>query len=524
MKEFTDLIKLTLHDVALFAESVSGLRLRAYQKQVAWSVAASVLNRQGLAFVVIFPRQSGKNELQAQIENYLLTLFSQREAEIVKVSPTWKPQSQNAMRRLERILKRNWMIHSAWKKESGYIYRVGTARITFLSGAPEANIVGATASILLEVDEAQDVSTVKYDKEIAPMAASTNATRVFWGTAWTSQTLLAREYRAAREAEQMDGKPRTFLLNADQVAAEVPAYGRYVHERVERLGRNHPLVRTQFYSEEIEALGGMFPERRLELMRGSHPYQAGPELGKIYAMTVDVAGVDEAVRQVWEGLAAPGLAAGNRSVGNRNELANPARDATALTIFEVDLQNERPIFRVVNRRLWVGTPHAALYGELVDLAEQWSARWLVIDATGVGAGLASFLSQALPGRVIPFLFTQKSKSDLGWAFLALVENGQYQEYRPGETVVPGVTVVPGGAVVPSFWRETAACQSEILDGPGKILRWGVPVGMRDPVSGDWLHDDLLVSAALCAALAEQPWGRAESAVSPCRDPLSDLSF
>ncbi len=37
------------------------------------------------------PRQSGKNELQAQLETYLLLLYSELEGEIVKVSPTWKP-------------------------------------------------------------------------------------------------------------------------------------------------------------------------------------------------------------------------------------------------------------------------------------------------------------------------------------------------------------------------------------------------------------------------------------------------
>ena len=40
----------------------------------------------------------------------------------------------------------------------------------------------------------------------------------------------------------------------------------------------------------------------------------------------------------------------------------------------------------------------------------------MIDATGLGAGLASFLGNALGGGiVVPFVFTQKSKSDLGWA-------------------------------------------------------------------------------------------------------------
>ena len=110
---------------------------------------------------------------------------------MVKISPTWKPQSQNAMRRLERVLKKGLVTQTLWEKESGYIYRVGRANIYFFSGEAQANIVGATASTLLEVDEAQDVTIEKYDKDIAPMAASTNATRVFWGTAVEGQSLSA---------------------------------------------------------------------------------------------------------------------------------------------------------------------------------------------------------------------------------------------------------------------------------------------------------------------------------------------
>ncbi len=154
-----------------FSRFGSKVTLRDYQKEVALAVIESVLGRQGISLVVMFPRQSGKNELQAQLESYLLCLFSGTDAEIVKVSPTWKPQSLNAMRRLERILKRNPLTQTLWQKEAGYIYRVGSARIYFLSAAPESNIVGATASTLLEVDEAQDVLPGKFDKEMAPMAA-----------------------------------------------------------------------------------------------------------------------------------------------------------------------------------------------------------------------------------------------------------------------------------------------------------------------------------------------------------------
>jgi hypothetical protein len=282
-----------LADPGLFATYASHLDLRPYQVEVVRAIMHSVRNELGLSFVVMFPRQSGKNEVQAQLEAYLLALYSQKEAEIVKISPTWKPQSINAMRRLERVLKGNPVVES-WQKESGYIYRVGSARMFFFSGSPEANIVGATASLLLEVDEAQKIRIEKFDTEIAPMAASTNATRVFWGTAWTSQTLLARELRAAREAEAQDGLRRTFVLTADDVAKVVPAYGKHVAEQVARLGRQNPTIKTQYFSEEIDAESGMFPAERVMLMKGSHPWQATPKPGGIYAFLLDVAGEDSA--------------------------------------------------------------------------------------------------------------------------------------------------------------------------------------------------------------------------------------
>ena len=56
------------------------------------------------------------------------------------------------------------------------------------------------------------------------------------------------------------------------------------------------------------------------------------------------------------------------------------------------------------------------------------------------------------------------------------------------------------------------------------MRWSVPDGTRDPASGDIVHDDLLVSAALCAALDRKPWGRAESAVVQAPDILEGLGW
>ncbi len=520
LEQRIDVYRRLMSDVVLFSKAASRLRLRRYQEAVARAVVGSVLKGEGLSFVVMFPRQSGKNELQAQIETYLLVLFSQRSAEMVKISPTWKPQSQNAMRRLQRVLERNPLTCDQWEKEAGYIYRVGQARIFFLSGSPEASIVGATASTLLEVDEAQDVTMNKYDRDIAPMAASTNATRVFWGTAWTSDTLLARELKAARRLEEADGRRRAFVLTAGEVAAEAPAYGRFVAEQVARLGREHPMVKSQFFSEEIDAVSGLFPLERRSKMVGTHQRRRLPDAGRLYAFLIDVGGEEQ--REAG-GSAFPEQAAGRS--------ARP-HDATALTIVEVDLAGMQrgparaPVYRVMDRRLWEGAGSAALYDEIARLVAFWRPWRLVVDATGVGAGLASFLERAFRGLVIPFVFSAASKSKLGWDFLSIIETGRYQDWHgegDPQAHLPGENPRPPDRLSDLFWQQVEACRSEVAPGPEQRLKWGVPDGRRDPVTGLPIHDDLLLSAALCAVLDGLEWASPGGAVVVRgKDPMEEM--
>lgn len=488
-----------MRSVNTLSSAFGRLKLRAYQREVAETIVRSVIHSQGLSIAVMFPRQSGKNELQAQIEACLLLLLKNHHAEIIKISPTWRPQSLNAMRRLERVLSRNAATRGLWHKESGYIYRIGQARIFFLSGSPEANIVGATASALLEVDEAQDVQIDKFDREIAPMASSTNATRVFWGTAWTADTLLARELRAAREAERSDGIRRAFVITADDVAAELPAYGKFVSAQVERLGRAHPLIRTQYYAEEIDAEAGMFPPVRLALMQGIHAIQNAPLPGRQYAVLIDLAGEDE------------GASAGAQA------LRNPQRDLTALTVVEVVTARMKdpglplPAYHVMQRRQWIGVRHAELYGQLKAVIEHWRARYTVVDATGVGAGLASFLARAFGEKVLPFVFSAASKSKLGWDFLAICDSGRWKEPLDGQPDLQR-----------QFWRQCTHCEMQVQAGPSRQMRWGVPNGKHDPSGGELLHDDLLISAALSAVLEQQNWQAGlPGVILPARDVLDE---
>ena len=259
-----------------FVLKASQLRLRSYQRQVLNAIIRSIRDKAGRSFVVIFSRQSGKNELQAQLFAYLLAVLSRYALNIVSVSPTYKPQTLNAMSRLEKVLSRNLFTRRAWKRREGFKFCLGSSQVIFLSGDPSANVVGETAHILLSVDEAQDIDPFCFDKSFAPMTAAHNATRVFWGTSWTSNTLLARECRLARLAEQADGFRRLWIVPGDIVAQEVPAYAGFLDAEIKHLGRNHPILRTQYFCEEIDAQVGMFNAARRLLMQADRPPMSSP--------------------------------------------------------------------------------------------------------------------------------------------------------------------------------------------------------------------------------------------------------
>ena len=509
-EEYEELLsgtKKLLKKPELFSRYANGTKLRKYQAGVCEAICDSVVTNKGLTFVVMFPRQSGKNELQAQLETYLLALFNDTAVDIIKVSPTLQPQAQNAMRRLEKTLNKNLYLGRAWQKSQGQLYRSGEARITFLSGAPESNIVGATASLLLEVDEAQDVLPDKFDKDIAPMTASTHATRVFWGTAWTSNSLLGRELRAALVQEAQDGVRRVFRLTAEEVSVEVPAYKASVEEAVARLGRTHPLVRTQYFSEEIDGLGGLFPPERIARMQVAAPLEAQnhPPLPERYAILLDVAGADEGIR----------------SADGSVRAANPGRDATALTLVRVlpGTNSALPVYQPVLRKQWIGVSSADLRPQITALALEKHVQALVVDATGIGAGLCSELGHELRGLVTPFVFNAASKSKLGWDFLGLVDGGRWQE-----ALFPAEDEGIQSRWQREFFKQLSACQFEVLPGPEQHMRWSVPEGTRDPQNGEQLHDDWIFSAALVCVLDRREWTFASgpALIVEGRDPLKEM--
>lgn len=495
-------IKELLKDPVLFTSKLGGIEYRQYQIPPVRAIHRSIMEQRGDTIIVEMARQGGKNEIEAQIQTFLLLLFKRLAGEMVIVSPTYKPQTLNAMRRLRRVLNGNLLTKNIWKKESGYVYRIGQAMAMFFSGQKKANVVGATASLLLLVDEGQDVLKEKYDKDFTPMVASTNATQAIFGTAWTTNTLLAREKKFAKEEEKKDGVKRVFQAGAKEIAEEIPAYGLHVKKQVNKLGRQHPIIKTQYFLEEIEATGGMFPPGRRTMTQGRHEMEEKPKPDEIYAITIDVAGEDE------------------EAEGDALRERMPRKDSTALTVARIDLETlydemiGAPTYKIVKRYYWIGTRHPKLYGEIRAICKHWRSAYVLVDETGVGEPLYSFLSKILAkSLVLGVMFTSKVKSKMGYRLIAAIGSGRLKDYDLKEH---------DGGLAEQFQKEMEYAEYEIHPGPGKRMSWGVPDGKRDE-NGEIVHDDLLVGAAMFTELDDEEWpamGDKGTVIIQGEDPLS----
>jgi hypothetical protein len=389
--------------------------LRPYQKEVAKAVLQSICQHKGLTLSVEIARQGGKNELSAQLEVLLLTMFMARGGNSIKCSPTFKPQTVISMMRLRERLD-EFGFSGIWHSEMGYIFTIGAAHQIFLSAEESSSVVGHTASILLEIDESQDVSKEKYTKEFRPMGSAFNVTSVHYGTTWDDSTLLEEIKQTNLELEKKDGVRRHFRYDWQQVARHNPSYREFVESERTRLGEDHPLFKTQYALVPIHGGGGFLSVQQRAQLAGMHPrLHARQQKHSVYVAGIDLAGESEVIED--------------------QVLTRPGRDATVITIAEVeplehdDREPVLPVIKVIEHYCWTGENHSLILQKTVDILKNvWGCNRIVVDATGIGEPVTSFLKQAIGSKVIPFKFTQKSKSEAGFDLLAAVNSGRLKLY------------------------------------------------------------------------------------------------
>ncbi|MBP6786284.1 MAG: hypothetical protein KA170_01745 [Candidatus Promineofilum sp.] len=481
-----------LNDIAAFSRILIGVPLYPYQVESLRAVIDSVLNRRGREFLLVFPRQSGKNEAVAHLLVYLLTVFQRHGGQIVYGAVG--DGLGRGMRRLEERLDTPWT-RGRWRRSSHpRRCALGRASVVFISSHPGAAARGETADHLLILDEAQDHDAAHVEAVFTPMRAARHATALYLGTVRTTSDFLWAKKTELVTAEALDGVRRVFLVRPEQVTAANPDYAAFLAEQVRRHGRRHPIVAAEYFLEPLDGSGGLFPPWRLALMRGDHPRQRGPRPGELYVAAIDPAGGDPAAAE-------PGA-----------PLHNPGRDFTVATLFRViESAVAGPVYEALDVFTDQGSRHfqsapgqTALAERLLAWLRHWDAAHVIIDAAGVGQGLADWLAERYGrGRVTPFpIGSAAVKARLGSDFLALIDTGRFR-YWAGDGEQP----LSDGWW---FWQQVESC-AYTLGPAGRFdhdLRWAVPDSARadTPLGPQAVHDDRLLSAALVAEIERRRAG------------------
>jgi hypothetical protein len=476
-----------LASVGLFAKHVLGIALWPYQLAPLEEILQSILQKDGREFLIVFPRQSGKNEAVAVLLVYLLNLLQRKGGGIVFAAIG--DGIGRGVRRLEERLNNPWN-RTNWHKSRQPVARwLGKAYVAFVSSHTGARSRGETAHYLIVVDELQDQDPLHIEAVLEPMRAFNNATAVYIGTVRSKHDALYQKKGLLEKAEAVDGLRRVYVVGAEEVATHNPAWGQFLANKEALMGRHHPIVAAEYHNEPIDGDGGLFDSRRRALMFGTHAKLDKPETAEVYLMVLDVGGEDEA---------------GGDPL---TVMENPARDYAAVHILRI-VPNERhytrPRYEAVSTRVWHGRRFfndagGGLAEEIAALYRHWGCIHLVGDATGVGSGLVSWLAAELGEvQVTRFVFSRTSKAKLGSDFIALIESGRWKYFDDGR-------YTPASD---SWWMDKQAEQCTYAIPAGGIfdkdLRWGVPerAAVDTPAGRQLTHDDRLISGALAAVADE----------------------
>ncbi|MFN2171273.1 MAG: hypothetical protein ACK2UF_07595, partial [Candidatus Promineifilaceae bacterium] len=166
-----------LSDIGRFSRGVLNMPLCDYQLRPLTAVIDSVLHGRGCEFLIVFSRQSGKNEAVAHLLVYLMNIYQREGGNIVFAAVG--DGLGRGQRRLHERLNNPWN-RDTWRKAARPARTIlGRTAVIFISSHPGAVARGETADHLLVVDELQDQDSLHLEAVFTPMCAARNATAVY---------------------------------------------------------------------------------------------------------------------------------------------------------------------------------------------------------------------------------------------------------------------------------------------------------------------------------------------------------
>lgn len=430
-----DVMSRALDDVA-FHRSLSkrpGNEKPMSRLQVALVQAIEQLMEDGTGdtMTIRVARQWGKNECAAQVHVRHLEKRVGRGGCIVRAAPSARPQLVNSKRRIEKIARNDPLFDwNAFRRREGYIFEYGyddqvPSEIYFLSADESANVEGATADRLLDMDEAHKTDRYVFQERFEPMTASTNAPRVLWGVAGSKDDLLFEEMQKNLE---MGKSHRVINIPARYIAETNEIYRQHYEGRIARLGPTHPVILTQYDLVDVDPESGAFnANHRHSLFGSDHMREERPrrrKAGQYYVVVIDVAGEEEEKSDL-------------EDEAERKE----SPDSTSVMVARIDTRKtymQKPMVEILDMHRWVGFKMVPVPGEsggmtlqekLIQILMRWQPRVTLIDSRGIGQPLASWLSRIWKGRVEKYAASLPSTTQDLYETWAMLNIGQLKCFR-----------------------------------------------------------------------------------------------
>jgi hypothetical protein len=424
-------IERAVEDPAFHREQFIGKPLFWPQTVVARAIERAMAARVANTIVVRSARQTMKNEVSGLIEARALVRHQHVGGSIVKTAPNYEPQVTTSKHRLEERAAEDPFFERKIRWREGNIAQYGNARVQFLSLDPKARIEGATASLLLEVDEAHLTDEHSFNEKAGPMSGFWAAPKVMWGVAAAKQDMLYKNLchnlggpPANPGTVLNDEKRGVFQFPAALWCELVPRWAKNYEAVRAYLGKDHPTVLTQYELVDVESIGGYLNQAQVAILAGGdHPALRAPRAERQleYIAVIDIAGEAEEEEL------------------DPSEMSAGQRDSTICWIIEVDWSNvhlDRPLCRIVTAYWWVGKslaedPVSKLPGQqelLLKLLAQWRVQRYVVDARGVGEQVAMYLTKRRPGGEA-YKATSQTVSEDCLALLALLNNDRVRLWK-----------------------------------------------------------------------------------------------
>lgn len=405
-----------------FSLAFTGMRLYPFQEEFGRAMLTSMVGNKGQELTGLISRQAGKTEIMADMITSIMVLLPRlakiplyhnllKKFEMGVLVGLFAPTGEQIQTMFDRIGDRLTSDRAKEVLSDPDIDETVESRVNFyrlkrcrslvrMSTANERAKIESKTYHLIVIDEAQGVVESVITKSIAPMGATTNATRVMIGTPNTQIGYFYKTIKRnkARMTEKGTGKLH-FEYNWKTVAKYNADYGTYVGNEMSSLGEDSDEFRMSYMVEWILDRGMFITVTRLD------------ELG------------DRTMKRIkrFDGPCYVGI--------------DPARkiDSTVVTIVYADLEkpNENGLYhhRILD---WLEMPGEAWeeqYFKIIEFLSNYNVQAVAVDEGGVGDSVVDRLQRLLPSYidVVAKSSSPKAQSER-WKYLLKLVSGSHPDY------------------------------------------------------------------------------------------------